>query len=1056
MSKPSKRTYSRRLWLPAGSALAFLLVSVLLGAALWQGRDLLLNRYLKPHLEELLSRRLDAQVAIARLELEERHLRIGGLSLEQPGVYRLFVLGLSVDFSLERLRRGGLDAVRLFAPDLFLDVAALGGGDAPESRAAITRSPIEVDQVAVLDGRLHLVAEGREWLARELNLALRGVPAPEFNLRLILEGEHPLDLEAAGRLAWNASPELHLQELQVDGQSLLTSPLQVRPVPGGVKVGGEIHLPALDREQLDVWFAASREPSPLPADLDFSARDLVLGVEWAPGQMEGRLRCAQLRVSRPDQDWPVEDIDLHFSGRPAAWQAQGQALVAGELAVQLSLQGGDERLGGEVRAQTSDLAFLAKRLGFADNLPLSGGFAGGARFDWRERRLDLAGEFHGRPPRASAAPAPLRLAPLSGRLRLAGPVKKLAGELALDLDGRPFLEARGDAGQLDAQLHETPLAALARLMDAALWPKPVEKQGRIGATANLKRTQDGWQGRAVLGGEGWRTAGFDLGASEAEGRFSWRANRLDLGEARLRTSLAGMGVSVPHLDLQGAGHWQGGAARIDLAHLRLEAVDYLAADDMSALAGGALDLSGRLTRRGDGEFQAELRGTARVQEVLAGGFYAELAQLPLFFALNARWSPNSTVLAVDNLHLQLPAVGTLDGRGSWRAGKVLAEGQLHLPHLDEGYNRHLRPLLAPLYPLAGDLDLRGSLSLHGVGRWEGTDWRFSGTLLPENLAARLGDGALALSGLRGILPFSLAPPGQTGAEHVEGFLAFSRLQAGPLSADHKQLALTSGLNRLAFVDPWELDLAGGSVHLEQLRLAWEPRGLYLAGRTRILGIDLEQLTQALDAPLMHGSLTADFGEFEYAGGFLQSQGEARLAAFGGGIRVRNLRARDIFSSYRSFEADIDLHGLDLAQLTQTFEFGEINGIIDGYIHDLRLFGRVPSAFIAEISTRERGRRNISVKAINNLAVISQGGLSAALSRGVYRFIDFYRYRRIGMFCGLRNDVFVLRGTARPGSDLYLVDGGLLPPRIDVLAPQSAISFREMLRRLGRIDRAGTR
>jgi len=61
-----------------------------------------------------------------------------------------------------------------------------------------------------------------------------------------------------------------------------------------------------------------------------------------------------------------------------------------------------------------------------------------------------------------------------------------------------------------------------------------------------------------------------------------------------------------------------------------------------------------------------------------------------------------------------------------------------------------------------------------------------------------------------------------------------------------------------------------------------------------------------------------------------------------------------------------------------------------------------------------------------------------------------------MFCGLRNDVFVLRGTARPGSDLYLVDGGLLPPRIDVLAPQSAISFREMLRRLGRIDRAGTR
>ena len=75
-----------------------------------------------------------------------------------------------------------------------------------------------------------------------------------------------------------------------------------------------------------------------------------------------------------------------------------------------------------------------------------------------------------------------------------------------------------------------------------------------------------------------------------------------------------------------------------------------------------------------------------------------------------------------------------------------------------------------------------------------------------------------------------------------------------------------------------------------------------------------------------------------------------------------------------------------------------------------------------------------------------------LSQGIYRFIDFYRYRKIGMTCSLHNDAFYLRGTAKKGSDQYLVDGGLLPPRIDVIISSPAISFKEMMRRLKRIER----
>ncbi|HKL26509.1 MAG TPA: hypothetical protein VJ910_09825, partial [Desulfuromonadales bacterium] len=154
----------------------------------------------------------------------------------------------------------------------------------------------------------------------------------------------------------------------------------------------------------------------------------------------------------------------------------------------------------------------------------------------------------------------------------------------------------------------------------------------------------------------------------------------------------------------------------------------------------------------------------------------------------------------------------------------------------------------------------------------------------------------------------------------------------------------------------------------------------------------------------------------------------------------------------TYHADVGFRGVDLAQLTRTFSFGEINGIADGSVEDLRLFNGLPSAFAARFETREQGERNISVKAIRNLNTLSQGGLSAALSSGIYQFIDFYRYRKIGFLCSLENDVFYLEGTARSDSDQYLVDGGWLPPKIDVIISSPTISFKEMVKRLKRIER----
>ena len=213
--------------------------------------------------------------------------------------------------------------------------------------------------------------------------------------------------------------------------------------------------------------------------------------------------------------------------------------------------------------------------------------------------------------------------------------------------------------------------------------------------------------------------------------------------------------------------------------------------------------------------------------------------------------------------------------------------------------------------------------------------------------------------------------------------------------------------------------------------------------------------QELGWPEMDGTLGADLGRLHYRSGELSIAGEAEIEVFAGRISVRNMQVKEPFSRYPVFLADIDFSGIDLYRLTKTFSFGEMNGVIDGYVHQLRVFGATPTRFEARLSTRKSGTRNISVKALNNLSILSQGGLSAALSRGIYRFIDFYRYRSIGIVCSLENDQFRMRGTALEGSDRYLVYGGLLPPRIDVVSSSPTVSFREMVKRLKRIDRTGS-
>ncbi len=1036
------------------SAMALFLVIMIF--ALWQYRTPLLNNLAKPRLEQFLATTFEAQVTIEQLALNSGQLRVGGITVDRTDLYRVRVPGLILDFTLGKLLSGRLSTLQVEQPEIYLKPVLASGED---SSAPISwrKPPISIDLLTVNSGRLDLELTNQTVAVRAIEFKLHDAPSGIFHLSLSVQGEAPLKLSTSGQLQWDTKPELQLDEFNLDGRSLLTAPLILRPAADGLVAGGELVLTQFDRSQLDPWLALGGMQQRLPPDVDFSVQNLRLGVEIRSGQAHGQLSLDTIQLTKNDVRAQLNNVLLTVSGDPDHWCATGEARLAEGSPVSFTVQGTDGHVGATAQGTFLDLARIPKIAGQEQSLPVSGGLEWTAQAEWLEQFLELSGEFHGLGPPPSVGTATVNLSPFRGNFEVKGPLDALAGNLNLERAGTPLLTLDGNSEQLVAQLHRTPVSSLADMVPPSLWPHLVGKKGWVAGQMQLNPAAGRVQGHFNLSGEGLQTAGFDFGASHISSQLLWHQKQLVLSDLSIESAMTGHGAAIPVATLQGAARWHGQALQLDIASLKIDNLEYLSADDMSALAGGSLDLTGSVkwdTRQQ--RLHSSLKGSARVQEALIHSFYGDLSQLPMDFDLKAAWSNPVRSLQVDEITISLPAIGQFKGHGSGQSDTLKFHAELLFPQLEKGFNLHLRPLLAPLFPELKQLDISGALTAVADGAWGPGGWDMAGTLYPEALGLNQQTAKIRLVDLSGEIPFALSSSnGSAGAARI-GLVTFKQLQAGPVISAGNNLTLTSTTNRLTFIDPWKLKLADGQILLENLSIGLDSNDLSVRGHTLIDHIDLQKFTRSLKLPLMQGSLTADLGEFEYHGGLLKSAGDAHIDVFGGTIQISNLRARDIFSSYRSFAGDIDFNGIDLEQLTRTFAFGEINGIIDGYIHDLRLFGKVPSAFVAELATRDQGQRSISVKALNNLTVISQGGVSAALSRGVYQFIDFYRYRKIGLFCALRNDVFVLKGTARNDSDLHLVDGGLLPPRINILAPGTGVSFREMLRRLERIDRTATR
>ncbi len=470
-------------------------------------------------------------------------------------------------------------------------------------------------------------------------------------------------------------------------------------------------------------------------------------------------------------------------------------------------------------------------------------------------------------------------------------------------------------------------------------------------------------------------------------------------------------------------------------------------DGRFAAEGLSLDLYGEI--RFDETLSVSLEGAMTGGEMLLDNFYTNFGQGALEFRLVPEFRDNRVSGA--KIHLRDEAALRLDAQLSLPQGRdwevTVSSLDLYFPG---AYHRYFEPLAA-----AWTLD---GLQVTGAVHWNGKiapGLIDSGDLEITDLSVvDAGQNRFALTGLAA----SLRP----GDHDFDSQLSWLGLLLGRINLGPGKAQLDAEPGAFALLQPLELDVLGGQLRLDRLKYVMPGSSAVAAGESRfemeasLAEIDMRKMTEALGWPLFSGRLSGHIPGARLENGILEVDGEIRIDVFKGRVSITELGAERLFGVLPSLSANIEMHDLDLEQLTETFEFGRIIGRVDGHVSELRMLDWRPVAFDAWLGTPERQERSksISRQAVNHLTSIGGGGATAALSGPLLRMFNNFSYRRLGLGCILQNNICHVRGVSDDGNSVLLLEGAGVP-KITVRAWNRSVDWPQMVANLSAIAEGGS-
>jgi hypothetical protein len=351
-----------------------------------------------------------------------------------------------------------------------------------------------------------------------------------------------------------------------------------------------------------------------------------------------------------------------------------------------------------------------------------------------------------------------------------------------------------------------------------------------------------------------------------------------------------------------------------------------------------------------------------------------------------------------------------------------------------------RLLLQPFFPTG----LLSALTLQGHAQMT-VDWSRAGTssarLTLERVAAGDADGRFAVLGVDADLHWG------AGIEPAESSLRVEQAQLGRLELGAFRLRLLARDDALVATSDMRVPILDGAVRVARLEASGLGGDLRVEMDAEVEPLSMRALSERMAWLPLSGTLAGRIPALVYARERLAVGGELLLSLFDGSVRISGLSVLHPFREAPEVRGDLTLENLSLQQLSSAMSFGSIEGRLSGYVRGLVTEGLRPVAFDAFLATPEddRSRHRISQRAVDNLA--SLGGANAALSSTFLRFFETFSYDRLGLGCRLQAGVCSMRGVAPARRGYYIVKGGGLPPRVDVVGYNTRVDWETLLQRL---------
>ena len=646
-------------------------------------------------------------------------------------------------------------------------------------------------------------------------------------------------------------------------------------------------------------------------------------------------------------------------------------------------------------------------------------------------------------------------------LQLTSPIARGTGTAEVAFDTQPIVSK----GQLE--LRDIPLDALKTLLPAPANQWIYKGHGELDAA--LRGLSNAFEITGVARSNNGQARGdvFALQKLSFTAPFEWGNSGLRLKEAKLQATKVAYNRK---------GGWQTGFEQVrldsDLDYKgseppklsgTLEATGGKFSSPDSSKVGENFSLAGpfKVTfHREKKSITVSGKFASKSGELLWGKFFGDLKTQKPVLDFDSDFSPDSDTLALRRAQLQFIDIGGLSASGTIERFSQTPQYHLQLRSSDfspggfydffllETYKRQypafervaLGGRMAFQLQLDGGLDTltaAGELSLNaGELRAKSNSWQLGPIALDLPFKISLADGK----------PTSAGAP-RAGTLSIAG----ARIAKQTLPPIVTTLSLSD--NGLRFLEPLRIGIFGGEIAITDL--AWpdiihRPKQLSFSAELKRVG--LEDLTEAFAWPRFVGTITGSIPEVQSTEELLRTRGEILAELFGGHGRISKLEIEEPFSTLASIKLSAALESIQLEQLSKTFAFGSISGVLQGNIDDLVLTDGQPSQMRADLHSVERSGvdQRISVEALNKITVLSSGQEAGALYSGLAGFFDSFRYSKLGFKATLKNDRLTLRGVESEGDKEYLVVGSWLPPTVNVISHTQSIGFSELLRRLERI------